>query len=77
MALVTGIIIMLAAVALAVLIGVLVFARRRAATGRAGNKAVPPPVDPGPSQPEQARDVNADKKAAKDAAKDAKKDAAA
>ena len=75
MALVTGIIIMLAAVTLAVLIGVLVFARRRAATGKAGNKAVPPPADPVTPHPEQAKDVNAERDEAKRAARDATKDA--
>lgn len=69
MALITGIIIMLAGVALAVLIGVLVFARRRAATGKAGNKTVPPSADPVTPHPEQAADVNAEKDAAKKAAK--------
>ncbi len=59
-ALVTGIVIMLAVVAVAVVVGALLFRRRK--SNDSGNpNAVPPPVDPGPAEPEQARDVNADK----------------
>jgi hypothetical protein len=43
----------------AVIIAALLF-RRRSASGRAGNRDVPPPVDPG-SEPEEARDLNAEK----------------
>ena len=70
MALITGIIIMIGVVCLVVVIAILLF-RRRSATGPTGNKTVPPPVDPGPGHPEQARDVNADKTEAKQAKKDA------
>lgn len=60
-ALIIGIVIMLSVVAIAVLVGVVTFARRRSASGRPGNRDVPPPVDPGPTHPEQAKDVNAEK----------------
>ena len=60
LALMFGVIFTLGAVLLAVVIAVLLF-RRRSASGGAGNRDVPPPVDPGPAEPEQARDVNADK----------------
>ena len=72
MALITGIIIMIGVLCLVAVVAILLF-RRRAASGGAGNREVPPPVDPGPTHPEQARDVNADRTAAKEAAKDAKR----
>ncbi|HWH98470.1 MAG TPA: hypothetical protein VNS80_08905, partial [Pseudolysinimonas sp.] len=55
--LVIGVIVTLAAVAVAVVVAVLLFRRRGSGRGN----LVPPPVDPGPTHPEQARDVNADK----------------
>ena len=69
MALITGILIMIGVVCLVVVIAILLFRRR--ASGGAGNREVPPPVDPGPTHPEQAADVNADRAAAKQAKKDA------
>lgn len=57
-ALVIGIVIMLAVVVVAVVVAKLVFGRR---SGSGNSKEVPPPVDPGPTHPEQARDVNAEK----------------
>jgi Na+-transporting methylmalonyl-CoA/oxaloacetate decarboxylase gamma subunit len=77
MTLVFGIILGIGVVLLVVVIGILL-ARRSRASDKVSTRVVPPPVDPGPTEPEQAKDVNAEKKAAKDAAKDAaKRDAAA
>lgn len=64
MALITGIIIMIGALCLVAVIAILLF-RRRSASGGAGNREVPPPVDPGPGRPDMARDVNAERRAAK------------
>ena len=55
LALMFGLIFLIGAVLIAVIITVLVL-RRRSAT-----HVVPPPIDPGPPQPEQARDLNAEK----------------
>jgi hypothetical protein len=55
--LVIGIIITLAALVVAVVVAVLLFRRRGIGRGN----SVPPPIDPGPTHPEKARDVNADK----------------
>ena len=57
--LVVGIIVTAVAVAVAVVVAVLLF-RRRAITGSRNQKSVPPPVDPGPTHPEQARDVHSE-----------------
>ncbi len=59
-ALVFGISLMLGLLLVVAVIAVLLF-RRRSASGPAGNRDVPPPVDPGPAEPEQARDLNAEK----------------
>ncbi len=55
--LVIGVIITLSVLVVAVVVAVLLFRSRRSGRGN----LVPPPVDPGPTHPEQARDVNADK----------------
>jgi hypothetical protein len=70
-ALVTGIVLGLTAVVALVVVGVLVFARR-GSSGRPPGEQVPPPVDPGPAKPEQARDINAERDAAKEARRDAR-----
>lgn len=58
-ALVAGIVITLVVVAVAVAVGA-VLLRRRKTSGEGNAKVVPPPADPGPTHPEQARDVHAD-----------------
>ncbi|MGB3910142.1 MAG: hypothetical protein WBL06_06700 [Pseudolysinimonas sp.] len=58
-ALVTGIVIMLSLLAVAgVVVALLVWRSRSNDSVKPGT--VPPPVDPGAAEPEQARDVNAD-----------------
>jgi hypothetical protein len=58
-ALVTGIVIMLSLLAVVgVVVALLVWRSRSNDSVEPGT--VPPPVDPGPTHPEEARDVNAD-----------------
>lgn len=57
--LVTGIVVMLSLLAAVVVVAGLLLWRSRS-NDRVRPGAVPPPVDPGPTQPEQARDLNAD-----------------
>ena len=59
-ALVIGFIVIGSALVVTVVAAVLLF-RRRSSSGVGNPNAVPPPVDSGPGEPEQARDVNADK----------------
>ena len=59
-ALIIGITVMLGLLLAAAVIAVLLF-NRRSAGGPAGNRDVPPPVDPGDAEPEEARDLNAEK----------------
>ena len=54
-----GVSIMLGLLLVIVVIAILLF-RRRSASGPTGNRDVPPPVDPGGSEPERARDLNAE-----------------
>jgi hypothetical protein len=73
MALVLGIALTLAALAVFAVIAILVL-RRQGRHGRHDHGgSVPPPVDPGPSEPEQARDVNADKDDKRHAERDARR----
>jgi hypothetical protein len=59
-ALIIGVTVMLGLLLVVAVIAVLL-ARRRSASGPAGNRDMPPPVDPGYSEPEEARDLNAEK----------------
>ena len=78
MTLVFGIILGIGVVLLVVVIGILLARRSSRGPAKPSSHVVPPPVDPGPTEPEQAKDVNAEKQADKKAAKDAgKRDAAA
>lgn len=52
-----GIAIMITGVFVAVVVAVILF-KRKGTHGRGDHGEVPPPVDPGPPQPEQAEDVN-------------------
>lgn len=59
-ALIIGIIVMASLLIVAgVAVGTLIWRSRSSDSVEPGT--VPPPVDPGPTHPEQARDVNADK----------------
>jgi hypothetical protein len=59
-ALAAGIIVMASLLAVFVVVaGLLIWRSRSSDSVEPGT--VPPPVDPGPTHPEQARDVNADK----------------
>jgi hypothetical protein len=58
-ALITGIVVMLSLLAVVgVVVGLLIWRSRSSDSVEPGT--VPPPVDPGRSEPEEARDVNAD-----------------
>lgn len=70
-ALVTGIVLGLVAVVVVVVTGFFVFARR-GSSGRPPGEQVPPPDDPGPAKPEQARDIHAEEDAAKEVRRDAR-----